>query len=72
MVQVLLGEGLPLFPRGFPQRDFELIENKTFYRGLISLKYKRAQQGKEVILILGLQASKYPLADQFSTALSNF
>jgi len=38
-----LGEGLPLFPRGFPQRDFELIENKTFYRGLISLKYKRAR-----------------------------
>jgi dihydrofolate reductase len=41
VVPVLLGEGLPLFPSGFPQRNFELIENKTFSRGLISLKYKR-------------------------------
>jgi dihydrofolate reductase len=43
VVPVLLGEGLPLFPSGFPQRNFELIENKTFSRGLISLKYKRVR-----------------------------
>jgi dihydrofolate reductase len=41
IVPVLLGEGLPLFPRGFPQRDFELLENKAFSKGLIALKYKR-------------------------------
>ena len=41
MVPVLLGEGIPLFPRGFPQRDFELLENKTYSKGLISLKYRR-------------------------------
>jgi dihydrofolate reductase len=41
VVPVLLGEGLPLFPSGFPQRDFELLENKTFSKGLIALKYKR-------------------------------
>jgi dihydrofolate reductase len=41
VVPVLLGEGLPLFPRGFPQRDFALLENKTFSKGLIALKYKR-------------------------------
>lgn len=41
IVPVLLGEGLPLFPSGFPQRDFALVENKTFSKGLISLKYKR-------------------------------
>ncbi len=41
VVPVLLGEGLPLFPSGFPQRNFELIENKSFSRGLISLKYRR-------------------------------
>ncbi len=29
VVPVLLGEGIPLFPSGFPQRDFELVENKT-------------------------------------------
>jgi dihydrofolate reductase len=43
VVPVLLGAGLPAFPSGFPQRDFELIENKTFSRGLISIKYKRAR-----------------------------
>jgi len=41
VVPVLLGEGLPLFPSGFPQRDFALLENKTFSKGLIALKYKR-------------------------------
>lgn len=41
VVPVLLGEGLPLFPSGFPQRGFSLEENKTYSRGLIALKYKR-------------------------------
>lgn len=41
LVPVLLGEGLPIFPAGFPQRDFELIENKTCSNGMISLKYRR-------------------------------
>ncbi len=41
IVPVLLGEGIPLFRSGFPQRNFALIENKTYSRGLISLKYKR-------------------------------
>ncbi len=43
IVPVLLGEGIPLFPSGFPQRDFSLIENKTYSKGLITLKYKRTQ-----------------------------
>jgi dihydrofolate reductase len=41
VVPVLLGEGIPLFPGGFPQRDFTLTENKTYSRGLVSLKYAR-------------------------------
>ena len=41
VVPVLLGEGIPLFPAGFPQRDFTLTENLTFSRGLISLRYRR-------------------------------
>jgi len=41
IVPVLLGEGIPLFPSGFPQRNFALIENKTYTRGLIALRYKR-------------------------------
>jgi dihydrofolate reductase len=43
IVPVLLGEGIPLFPSGFPQRGFTLMENKTFSKGLISLKYKRSR-----------------------------
>lgn len=41
VVPVLLGEGIPLFPGGFPQRDFTLVENKTYSKGLIALRYKR-------------------------------
>jgi dihydrofolate reductase len=41
IVPTLLGEGIPLFPSGFPQREFALVENKTYSKGLIALKYKR-------------------------------
>ena len=48
VVPVLLGQGLPLFPAGFPQRNFELSENKSFFHGLVSLKYKRVRgKGKK-------------------------
>jgi dihydrofolate reductase len=43
MVPVLLGEGIPLFPSGFPQRNFALVENKTYSKGMIALKYKRVR-----------------------------
>jgi dihydrofolate reductase len=43
IVPVLLGEGIPAFPVGFPQRDFKLIENETFSRGLIVVKYARVR-----------------------------
>jgi dihydrofolate reductase len=46
VVPTLLGEGIPLFPSGFPQREFELIENKTYSQGLIALRYKRARNKK--------------------------
>jgi len=41
MVPVLIGAGIPLFPPGFPQREFSLVENKTYSKGLIALKYTR-------------------------------
>lgn len=41
IVPVLLGEGIPLFPSGFPQLEFSLVENKTYSRGLITLRYER-------------------------------
>jgi dihydrofolate reductase len=43
IVPVLIGEGRPLFPTGFPQREFALIENKTYGRGMIALKYERVR-----------------------------
>lgn len=46
IVPVLLGEGIPLFPAGFPQRDFRLVESKSYARGLVSLKYKRAPRSR--------------------------
>lgn len=44
IVPTLLGEGIPLFPSGFPQREFGLVENKTYSRGMIALKYRRASE----------------------------
>jgi len=47
VVPVLIGEGIPAFPGGFPQRKFKLTENKTFSQGLIPLKYERARGKKK-------------------------
>jgi len=44
IIPVLIGEGIPLFPSGFPQREFSLLENKTFSKGMIALKYSRARK----------------------------
>jgi len=46
VVPTLLGEGIPLFPSGFPQREFDLVENKTYSKGLIALRYERARKKK--------------------------
>jgi len=43
IVPVLLGEGIPLFPPGFPQREFSLLENKSYSKGLIALKFQRVR-----------------------------
>ena len=43
IIPVLLGEGIPLFPSGFPQRNFSLIENKTYSKGMIALRYQRVR-----------------------------
>ena len=40
IVPTLLGEGIPLFPAGFPQRNFKLVENRTYSKGLVVLKYQ--------------------------------
>jgi dihydrofolate reductase len=43
VVPKLIGEGIPLFPPGYPERHFRLLENKSFSQGLISLKYERVR-----------------------------
>lgn len=42
VVPTLIGEGIPLFPSGFPQREFDLVENKSYSQGMIALRYERA------------------------------
>ena len=42
VIPTLLGSGIPLFPAGFPERRFRLIENKSYSRGMIALEYRRS------------------------------
>jgi dihydrofolate reductase len=43
VVPTLIGEGIPAFPSGFPERKFKLMENETFSKGLIALTYERVR-----------------------------
>ena len=43
IVPVLVGEGIPLFAPGFPQREFTLMESKAYSGGLVALKYERVR-----------------------------
>jgi dihydrofolate reductase len=47
VVPILLGEGLPLFPGGFPQRDFTLIENRTYSKNQVALTYRRVRSNRK-------------------------
>ena len=38
---VLLGDGIPGFPGKFPQRNFKLIECKSYSNGSVALRYER-------------------------------
>jgi dihydrofolate reductase len=38
---VLLGDGIPGFPGKFPQRNFKLIECKSYSNGSVGLRYER-------------------------------
>lgn len=43
IVPVLIGEGIPLFAPGFPQREFDFTETKSYSGGLITLTYERVR-----------------------------
>lgn len=46
IVPTLIGQGIPAFPASFPQREFALVENRSFSKGLVSLRYERARKRK--------------------------
>jgi dihydrofolate reductase len=45
-VPILLGDGIPLFPAGFPQRDFVLLKSKTYLKSQVILTYRRLRSRK--------------------------
>jgi dihydrofolate reductase len=48
IVPVVVGQGIPMFAAGFPQREFTLTESKSYSGGLIALKYERVR-GKAAV-----------------------
>lgn len=40
---VVLGNGVPLFPRGLPARSFQFIASESFTSGLVQLTYRRVR-----------------------------
>jgi dihydrofolate reductase len=42
LIPVLLGDGIPLFKKGRPERRLKLIESRSFPTGLVQLRYERA------------------------------
>ena len=57
IVPVLVGEGIPMFAPGFPQREFTLMESKAYSGGLIALKYERVR-GKAAVEAKSTSKSK--------------
>lgn len=43
IVPVLIGAGIPLFPAGFPQREFELVKVERFSTHHVSMHYRRVR-----------------------------
>jgi dihydrofolate reductase len=42
IMPVLLGAGIPLFPQGFPQRNFTLVKFQAYKSGVVMASYARA------------------------------
>ncbi len=55
IVPVLIGEGIPLFAPGFPQREFTLTDSETYSGGLIRLMYERV---RETVAVEGKSRNK--------------
>jgi len=48
IMPVLLGKGIPLFPEGSPQRNFQLVNQRSYSSGIVLLSYRRAISGRSV------------------------
>jgi len=59
IVPVLIGEGIPLFPSGFPAARIHPLENKTFSKGMIALKYARTRKNQSANVGAGLSSSNF-------------
>src|SRR5215813_13002736 len=46
IVPTLIGEGISALPAKFSQREFTLVENKSFSKGLVALRYERVRKSK--------------------------
>jgi dihydrofolate reductase len=46
LAPTLLGDGIPAFPAGFPQRDFRLTKCQSYANGSIELRYERVRAAK--------------------------
>lgn len=44
IIPVLLGDGIPLFKPGFPEKKLRLIRAETFDTGLVQLHYERRKE----------------------------
>jgi len=46
IMPVLTGQGIPLFPQGFPQRNFTLAKFQAYKSGVVMASYARKQTAK--------------------------
>lgn len=48
VIPVLLGDGIPLFKRGRPEKRLRLVDSRSFPSGVAQLRYSRAQAAGEM------------------------
>ena len=40
---IVLGDGVPLFPRGLPRTQFQFVTSEPFPSGVVQLTYRRIE-----------------------------